>query len=656
MKIFYNQIKDLVPGLKAGAKEIGEVLTFTGFMMDEFNEIIKDNKKDYLIGLEVRQNRADCLSVIGVAREVAGYYGLKVELPKISKIKEGENNLNIKVTADKEVKRVLAFQVDNIKNSKSPDWLKEYLELYGMNSIDLLVDLSNYIMILTGYPSHLIDIKKVEGGISWSMNDEFKKITTLDGTELGLNKDEVIIRDEKKIIALAGIVGGREAEIDMKTTSLIVEVAVYNRSIIRKNARSLHLATEASNRLDKDLDPNGADYAINLLVSMILEHAGGEVVSSGFNYYPNKFNTREVELDLNMPSIFSGVDISKDFSIKTLKNLNFEIKEKGKGKIVAKAPTYRMDILQPEDLVEEIIRMYRYDRIPFNEIPALKITKNITPLNIPLTEKIRDILISNGFDEILSWPLTKIKDNEKVNYLDWGKVSTINSVNEFYPDLRQSIASGLLNQLAEFGKNNVDLVNIFEIGKVFGKKGEKYFEHESLGVLSFYKKKNISVFKEKIENLLRLIGLINIKYVESKKVPEISNPGTCFDIYVSGKFVGILYKLKPQEVGGNVYFSELNIEKITELVIKTKNNPTVEITKKLLILDANIELNIKENIYEYLEETRKKIKPKNIWSISIEDAFPSGGNVKYTVRITYKELSDQQAKDIHLKAFNLSHL
>jgi phenylalanyl-tRNA synthetase beta chain len=656
MKIFYNQIKELVPGLKADAREIGEVLTFTGFMMDEFEEITRNGKKDYLIGLEVRQNRADCLSVVGAAREVVAYYSLKVKLPEVNKIKQGDKELAIKVTAKDEVKRVLAFQIDGIENKKSPDWLKEYLEHYGMNSIDLLVDLSNYVMILTGYPSHLIDVKKVEGGISWAMNKDFKKITTLDGTELDLNKDEVIIRDEKKIIALAGIVGGQEAEIDTKTTSLIVEIAIYDRSIIRKNARSLHLATEASNRLDKDLDPNGADYAMDLLISMILVHAGGEVVSKAFNYYPKKFDTKEVEMDLSMPTTFSGVEISKDFSIKTLKNLNFEVKERGKDKIIAKAPTYRMDILQSEDLVEEVIRMYRYDKIPVNEIPELKIVKDITPINIPLAEKMRDVLISTGFDEILSWPLTKTHDNEKVNYLDWDKASTINSVNEFYPDLRQSIASGLINQLAEFDKNNVDLVSIFEIGKVFGKKGKNYSEFEALGMLSTYKKKNISLFKEKVENLLRLIGLIDIKYVESKRRPEIANPGTCFDIYVSGQLVGILYKLKSQETGSNIYFSEISITKVTELVIKTKNNPTVEITKKLLVLDANIELDKDENIYEYLEETRKKIKPKNIWAISIEDAFPSGDKVKYTVRVIYKELSDQDAKEIHLKTFNLNHI
>ncbi len=656
MKIFYNQIKELVPDLKAGAKEIGEVLTYTGFMMDEFEEITRDGKKDYLIGLEVRQNRADCLSVIGVAREVAAYYELKVEIPKINKFKKGEKNLDIKVTANKEVKSVLAVEIQDMVNKESPDWLKEYLGHYGMNSINLLVDLSNYVMILTGYPSHLIDVDKVQGSISWAMNDEFKKIVTLDGAEIELNKDEVIIRDENKLIALAGIVGGKDAEIDMNTKKMVAEIAIYDRSVIRRNARSLHIVTEASNRLEKDLDLNSSVYAMDLLVSMILEYAGGSVTSNIFQYLPKKYDNPEIEFDLNMPSIFAGIEISKKESVEILKNLNFEVKEISKDKALVKAPTYRMDVSLPEDLVEDVIRIYRFDKIPTSEIPKLDVVKNITPLHIPLAEKIRDILMSTGFDEILSWPLTKIGDNEKINYLDWDKVSTINSVNEFYPDLRQSTAAGLIDQLAEYSKNNVEFVNIYEIGKVFGKKGNDYTEYEALGMLSSFKKKNITVFKEKIENLVRLIGLIDIKYAESKNKPNIANPDSCWDIIISGKAAGIIYKLKPQETGKNIYFAELNITKITELVKKIDNNPTVEITKKLVTLDANIELGKEENLYDYLDNVKKKIGRKKIWGISVEDTFSVKDNIRYTIRVTYKELSDRQAKDIHLKSFNLTQI
>jgi len=653
MKVLYSQIKELVPDLKASPKEIGEALTLTGFMMESFTEVTYKGTKDYLIGLEIRQNRADCLSVIGLAREVAAYYSLKCSTPSIKPVNNKGEQLDITIEATDHVKRVLAIEIDGIINRESPDWLKEFIAFHGLNSVNFLVDLSNYVMLLTGYPSHLIDCKKTTGRLAWSLNRDFNEITTLFGAIVKLQKNtELIIRDEKNILALAGIIGGKEAAINMETKSIIAEVAVYDRSIIRKNSRSLNITTEASHRLEKDLDPNGADYAMDLLVSLILEYGGGKTSSSLFDHYTKKYVSPIIEFKTNLPSKFAGIEIDEKDILKIFKNLNFVVNKK-KDFLLVTPPTYRLDLTLPEDLVEEVLREYGYDHIPSNEIPRLEIVTNITPKNIVLAEKIRDILSALGFDEILSWPLTKNGDNELVNYVDWNNVSTQNSVNDIYPNLRQSIITGLLNQLSEYTKKNVDLVHIFEVGKVFGENNNEYKERETLGIMSTSDKDTITVFKNKVESLLRLVGFGNIKYFEAVSKPKIANPKSCWDIYVGEENVGILYKLISQEVKLNVYFSEVNIEKITQLLLQVKNNPVVEITQKLIVLDVNIELNPNESIFEYLTKIENEFNQSKLWSIDVSDIYKLKSKVRYTLKVNYKELTDQEKKKIHMKVFKL---
>jgi phenylalanyl-tRNA synthetase beta chain len=648
MKVLYSQIKKLVPGLKANAQEVGEALTLTGFMMDGFIEVTYKNKKDYLLSLEIRQNRADCLSVIGLAREAAAYYNLKTIEPTVKPIAKSSKKLGIKMEAAGFVKRIAAIKIDEIKNTESPEWLKEYMALYGLNSAGVLVDLSNYVMMLTGYPSHLIDYDKTKGDIVWSINKKFKQITTLLGTDTKLNNDEIVIHDDNGVIALAGIIGEKSSGIDKKTTSLIIEFAIYDRSIIRKNSRSLSLTTEASRRLEKDLDPNGADYAIKMLVSLILKYAGGKIASSLFDYYPKKYVSSKINFDTELSSKLSGIEISRKDNLRILKALNFGIIAKN-NKLTVIPPTYRMDVGLSEDVAEEVIRIHGYDRIPTHEVPKLEVAKNITPKNIILSEKIRDILVTSGFDETLSWPLTQKGINDETNYSELKEITTQNSVNDLFPNLRQSIAAGLLNQLNEYYKKGVEYIDIFEIGKVFGEKNKTNIEYDSLGILSATKENTLPRFKDKIESLLRLLGFEDIKYIESISKPKIANPRSCWDIFVNNQSIGILYKLIPSETKFNLYFSEINVEKMTKLLANLKNNPVVEITQKLIAMDVNIELQKNRLIYDFLDLLEKKLPKNHIWSINIADTFAYSEKIKYTLRITYEELSDQEAKDTHSK-------
>lgn len=681
MKALYSKIKELLPDLKTSPQETGKVLTMIGFMMDELKKVQYQNKEDYLIGLEVRQNRADCLSIIGIAWELAAYYNLEMKLPEVETPLFGEKETNIKIEATDFVKRVSAVEINGLKNSESPAWLKEFLNLYDFNSVNLLVDLSNYVMIYTGYPSHLLDKEKIQDNqISWTINKDFENIVTLDGSEIKLNKNnknsELIIRDSKNVLALAGIVGGQAAEIDLNTQSIIAEMAIYDRTIIRKNSRNLKIVTEASSRLEKDLDPNGIDYAMNLLVSLILKSCGGNLTTKLYNYYPKKRISPTIEFNPKLPSIYAGIAIPEEKTVEILKNLRFKVEKPSPGpsreeneksslleenwkrtsqdKLLVTPPTDRMDISVTEDVIEEVVRIVGYNNIPPDQIPKLAVVNNITPKIIYLADRIRDILISLSFDEILSLPLVGEEDNKKTNYLPMKMVVTQNSINKEYPDLRQSIASGLLAQWREYRKKNVEQISIFEIGKVFGKKENEYREHNSLGVLVYKvgSRDGINDIKNVLEILLRSIGSNNIYYSPSEIKPEIANPYSCWDIITDEKKIGILYKLKPQERNGKIYFFELNLAILTELLGKVHRNPVVEITQKLVVLDTNIELAKDESIMEFIKKVRQRIGSDNLWSISVSDIFPlPDGKIRYTVKVSYQKLSDQQAKKLHKETF-----
>ncbi len=640
----------MIPGLKSKPQEIGEILTMTGLMMDEFEEVKYEGKKDYLMGFEVRQNRPDCLSFMGIVREVAAYYGLKIKNPEIVKNKFQGKNIKININEKKNVKRLVAIEMEAIKNSKSPDWLKDILIFCGVNSVNLLVDLSNYSMLMTGQPSHIFDKDEIKGDLSWCLNKKYNKIVTLDGSEVKINKEALIIKDDKNILALAGIVGGDRAKIKESTSSVIIEMAIYDYAIINKNARKFNISTEAGLRLSKDLDPNSLDFSIEFLVSLIKKYCEGRVTSKLFNYYPQKRKIKPILFDPSLPTIFGGVEISDNKSKNILENLGCNIQKKGK-KFLVTPPINRTDLNIEEDIIEEVIRIFGFYNIPNDEIPLLGIVKNITPKSFYLQEKIKNILQYNGYDEILSLPLVSEENNSLTNYKKEKAAVVQNSINEDFPQLRQSIAASLILQLKNYLKLKVEDINIFEIGKIFKKRGKQYLENDSLGILINSNKKEISTIKKQIENILRSLGLSDISYSLSKNKPLIANPFSVFDIIVNNKTIGILYKINIKETK-NSYFTEINLDKIS--VLLKDNKATFEMTRKIVTLDANIELEKESSIFNHLKEIRKKINSKNLLSIKIVDVFPLQKNkLRYTARVSYKELSDQEAKKIHLNIFNL---
>lgn len=649
MKVLYSELKKYLPDLKADAKEVAQVFTITGFMIDKFFEVEVDGQKDFLLDLEVRQNRADSFGVLGLARELSAYYNIPLKKDNASLDFSSQSyELPIEVKTDKETKRLLAIKISDLTVSDSPNWLKEYLAQYDINSINNLVDLTNYVMILTGHPSHAFDTDLMGSDkLVWEMNNgKYKKFKTLSGEELDVASDAIVISDGGKPLSLS-MIGGSDVAINANTKNIILEIAVYEGGVVRKNGRQMRVVTEAGSRLEKYLDPESIPYAFNLLVNLILENCGGEISSKLFESYVVKTPEIIIDVDLDKVQQVAGIEISYEDSINYLTRLGFEIIETNLPKVKAKRPIDRLDIELEEDVFEEIIRLKGFNNIPKDSL-SLPVVKDITPARIKLSKRITDSLAKNGFDEVRSWILVSDNINNLSNYQSWNEIKVTNSINEEVSNLRQTISASLIGQASEMKKNNISDITIFEIGKVFGK-FEDYSEEEHLGLLNA--NGDINHLKKTLETILRLEGISKIYYKDSEFKPGSAHPKACWDIFTDDQKIGIIYSSNKNKVQES-NIAEVNLTKLDEILSGLENaKPVQEITQKIVELDTNLVLDLSKNVEEEVQNLIKN-ESGNVWNFKVIDQFTKDNSTKYTVRVAYMHLTDPEAKELHRKIFN----
>ena len=652
MKILYSQIKQLIPSLAATPAEIGAALTMTGFMQESLETVNYNNQADVLLGFEIRQNRPDCLSVIGLAREIAAYFNLSLNLPSTKEWTPAEVPVSIRVETPA-VRRLKAIKLQDITVQASPQWLVDYLAFYEINSVNLPVDLSNYVMLLTGYPSHLIDYDRLDGDIVWSINHRPREIITLDGTPLHLKDEELIIHDRHNVIALAGIVGTNYAAISESTKTILAEMALYDPALIRRNARTLHIVTEASNRLSKNLSLVDLDYAFNLLINLLVDQTGGQIASQTFEDYKEKAEIKIINFKSQLVSELGGIIIEPDHSRQLLSQLEFQINDQQLPWEVT-VPSWRTDIELPEDIVEEVLRLYRFDQLP-SILPALPATSDITPLLIKAKERWRDWLAFQGWDEVLSWTMVRPDDNTLTNYLPWSMATVQNAINEDYPALRQTIMASLIKQAHEYAKEQVPQLQIFELGKVFGQEENHYKEIEHLGWLMAGGEGVVEALRQTVTAFLAYSGAEKIYFCPAQNIPAVANPYATWTIMIGEEPIGLLAQLKEHYNDEIMVTAEIDAELlINYLSDHPMLAPTVEITQKLITLDANVEAASRQELIKQLQDIEEKLGRESLWSLAVIDEFclPSG-RYRYTVRAVYKELDDQSAKKLHLQVFGL---
>ncbi len=547
-----------------------------------------DLGEDYIIELEITPNRGDALSVRGLAREIAAIFGKKrtEKLPVVSILQE--NIPEIQVETDK-LNRYRAVIVENVKVNVSPLDIQLKLIKSGQKPINNIVDITNFILLQEGQPLHAFDLDKLEGEIHIRQASEGEKIVALDGNEYTLNKNDIVIADDKKAVAIAGIIGGDNTKVDENTKNVLLEAANFDPSSVRKTAKRLGISTDSSYRFERGVDienlPNAQDKAIELISST----AGGRAVGES-DVHINVYKPKQVKLREKQIKRVLGAEIPKEKCSELLNRLEIptEIVEDG---TLSEIPAFRAYDLEREiDLVEEVGRLTGFNNLE-ETYPSISTENFNYPDYFKLEEKIRKFFISNGLTEVLTYTFSSEEDHQALG-LPKPDIEIINYILKSQSLMRNNLAVSLINTLKENIKYGSKDLSVFETGTVFFDDHEEY----RIGILltgkfidgyTFSKEKQQLNTTEKWD-FLKVKGLINsfFEYIGIKNL-NVNLPQLQFlNKYEAVKFLkgntelGYIGKIHPKtaknlEIPEDTYIGEFYLKYVSRDLKEPDHKPYI---------------------------------------------------------------------------------
>ncbi|MDO8430233.1 MAG: phenylalanine--tRNA ligase subunit beta [bacterium] len=508
MKFSFSLIKKLAPG-KYTKSELVEK-----FNLHLFETV--DLGGDAL-EIVVSPNRfSDAASHLGIAMETAAIFGTKLSDPNSGELKFNSKSpgvFRVNIQDKKLSRRYLAGYVSEVKIASSPIWLKEILETCGLRSINNVVDIMNYVMLKTGQPMHAFDADKVSGGIVVRKAKKGEKIDTIDNQTFSLDKEMLVIADAKKNLAIAGIKGGKNSEIDSNTKRILVESANFDSASIYDTSKKLGLRTDASVRFSHNLSPELAELGIKTALDLLQKFAGGKI-HPYIDVYPKKQSKKLLRLDIDKMASLIGKDLKEKEVVNLLSQLGFSAKGgfasggKKQGKNI-EVPALRTDINDSEDLAEEVARLIGYNNL-IAKPPAVALGFAAEEELILLKDRIRNFLAGAGFSEVYNYSLISKEDLALGPVKIFGSgdgVLLANPMSRQLAVLRDSLSPGLLKNL----KDNLrffEEVRIFEIGNVFSQSKTGTDEKTLLGI-ALASKNAVLELKGLLDILLEKLGLVD---------------------------------------------------------------------------------------------------------------------------------------------------
>ena len=470
MFISYNWLRELT-GTKFKPEEIRERLTNVGLAIDA----VEQRGDDFVLDVEVPSNRGDCLSHVGIARELAVIEKSKVQSPKpgVQKTK-GKTADDTSVTIDDPdlCPRYAARIVRGAKIGPSPDWLVKKLEAIGQRPINNVADITNYVLHELGQPLHAFDLAKLEEQrIVVRRARRGEKVKTLDGVERTLDEQVLVIADASRPVAVAGVMGGEESEISNATADILIESAYFNAQSVRRTAKLLALNTEASHRFERGTDPEGVIRAQERCVALICEIAGGTATEDALDVYPNPVKSREVGLRPSRVEAITSLKVEVEEMQRILLALGFAQTEQDGSMLRFTVPSWRHDVSIEEDLVEEVARHAGYGQIqealpPANSAGEYHSTES-------RKRALRSALAARGFDEAISFSfIEQTNDFQLIPAFGNAEVTApvvlTNPIIEEASQMRQTLLPGLLKSVKHNIHQGTRFVSLFELGRVFG--------------------------------------------------------------------------------------------------------------------------------------------------------------------------------------------
>jgi phenylalanyl-tRNA synthetase beta chain len=464
MKISLNWLNDYIE-IGDPVNEIAETLSDLGLPCEGIEHLDDDT----VIDVEITSNRGDCLSLIGIARELAAAKGGQLKTPEVApdeSDKDVTEFAGVEIAVPELCGRYTARIIEAVKIGPSPNWLSKRVEAVGLRSVNNVVDATNYAMIETGQPPHAFDFDKIaDGKIIVRKAVAGERIVSIDGTTCELNPDMMIIADPNGPVAIAGVMGGLETEVSEATTTILLEDAYFDPTSIRKTSRKLALPSEAAYRFERIVDIEMIDWASKRTAQLITQVAGGKIARGVVDIYPEKPAKNEVKLRLSRLNNLLGIEIPPEEVIRILSALSFKPQSKD-GLIICSVPSWRSDIYREVDLIEEVARVHGYDKIPTEQ----KISIEVIPADNrqKLIESIAAYLNGCGFYETINVPFVDSTTAELFTEEGTKKHLGINDVSRKTANLmRQTLIGSLLAVL----KTNVNAGNlpcrIFEIADTY---------------------------------------------------------------------------------------------------------------------------------------------------------------------------------------------
>ncbi len=657
-----------------GIMELGKNLS----VGDSLNKAL--GLSDPVLEIDLTPNRPDCLSIIGTAREIAAIENKRVTYPEIylpESMGDIANHTSVTIMAPALSPRYAASLIFDVFVGPSPFWLQDRLVSVGLKPINNIVDITNFVMMETGQPLHAFDFDRLaENRIVVRTAQENETFITLDGKERRLDPEMLMICDGEKPVAIAGVMGGLNSEVEDTTTNILLESAYFDPVCIRKTSKKTGLNTDASHRFERGVDPNGTITALNRATQLITEIGGGKCVKGVIDEYPLPFSETTIDISSRRLNRHLGTRLDTAAIEKYLTSIEFEIKKIDEDKLQVTPPSCRVDIRRFEDITEEIARLFGYNNIE-TTFPLIPAEARHPDKKIDLRDRAKMLMTGLGFSEAINYSFISKQSCDHLELPpDDPKRKMVDILNPISVDqavMRTSLIPGLLETM----KLNISVQNknlkLFEIGHVFFHTGQEDNQPDEVEMLaglwtgtrvdSAWSLKEINCdfydIKGVLEELLRNLGLVKTTF--TRMPPEFclyTKPGLTARILDENEPIGLVGEVHPKvlrnyDLKQTAFIFELNFDRLIQSIPDTKSARPIP---KFPATSRDITLIIDNDIETYkIIETVEMLKEKLVEHLHLFDVFGGDpipkGKKSVSFRITYRSseetLEDNRVNHIH---------
>lgn len=674
-------------GMICSERELGISDNHEGIMILPADVVLGAPLKEYLgetvFDLEITPNRPDCLSLIGIAREVAALTGADVRLPQISYRESGSDiskSISVEIADPDLCHRYCASLITGVKVMPSPLWMQQRLLAYGMQPINNIVDATNYVMLEYGQPLHAFDYEQIGGQkIVVRRAQDGEVITALDDTKRTLNQDMLAITNGNTPIAIAGIMGGLESGISENTTSVLLEAASFNQANIRRTASQLMLRSEASIRFERGIAPDMTLPALMRVTKLIVEIAGGEAARGIIDIYPGKIEKVPILLSASDTEYLLGIEFDIDQIKKILVSLGFECKPVDSlPQLWVIPPYWRNDVSCVADLVEEVARIAGYDNIPPTMLSS-SLPRQQPDVSLIFRETVRDILVGCGMQEVIGHSLTSMEMLQRISsqsHLIGPKpIHIANPITTTQEYLRTSLRPELFAILSSNQKHEDGGLRLFDIGKIYLSRGNQSPEERTMldavfsgpridyswtsncELIDFFDVKGVA------ESLFNRLG-INVDFRIGKD--ESLHPGKTAEIIAAGKVkIGVLGEINPRvasafNLQSTSYLLEIDMEELQQKVTVHRYHPLNRYPRVIRDIAVLVDTKLPAQKIVDIIESFPLVTKANLFDLYTGKQIPKGKK-SLAYRIIYQspnhtltdeevdEVQQQIIKDLHDK-------